>query len=74
MLKIGRYGEMKPWEKMRVTRKAYMRMRPWQGTGLTREKFEQVVADLPDEVFSIIHEDVQAELLTQIIFKLDSDD
>ena len=46
-------------------------MRPWEGTGLTREKFEQVVVDLPDDVFSIIHEDVQAELLTQALFKLD---
>lgn len=71
MRKIGRYGDVKPWEKMRVTRKKYMQMRPWEGTGLTRERFEQVVVDLPDEVFSIIHEDVQAELLTQALFKLD---
>lgn len=74
MRKTCRYGEVKPWDKMRISRKKYMRMRPWKGTGLTRERFEQVVVDLPDEIFSIIHEDIQAELLTQAIFKLDSVD
>ena len=46
MRRIGWYGEVKPWEKMCVTRADYMRMRPWQGTGLTRERFERVFVDL----------------------------
>lgn len=71
MRKLGRYGEVKPWEKMRVSRNDYMRMRPWKDCGMARERFEQVVVGLPDEVFGIIHEDVQAELLTQALFKLD---
>lgn len=70
-MKVTRYGEIKPWEKMRVTRQKYAEMRPWEGTGLTREEFERVVVELPEELFDAIYEDVEAELLVQKLFKID---
>ena len=38
-----------------------------RGNRTDRERFGQVVVELPDEVFSIIHEEVQAALLAQAI-------
>lgn len=70
MATSSRYGEVKPWERMRITRKQYAKMRPWKNSGMSREKFESMLVELPDEVFDVIYEDVRADILTEAIFNL----
>lgn len=58
----------KPWAILKVSRKQYCTARPWKAANLSRERFEKVLALLPDGMIDQIHLENDAERLIAATF------
>ena len=59
----------KPWAVLRVSRREYAAARPWTKAGMSRQEFESLILELPDEFFSHLRDEADAERLADAIFK-----
>lgn len=57
-----------PWAIFKVSRKQYCTSRPWKASGLSRERFEEMLALLPDGMIDQIHLENDAERLIAATF------
>ena len=58
----------KPWAILKVSRKQYCSARPWKRAGMSREKFEELIAILPEGFIDEIHLEADAEKLLAATF------
>lgn len=62
-------SQNKPWAILRASRRQYEAARPWKKAGMERKAFEDMILELPDELFSHLRDVADAERLADAIFK-----
>lgn len=63
----------KPWEKLKITKKTYLKAKPWKKAEMTREKFEKFIMELSQDFIDERRIDREAEMLLASIFGMESD-
>ena len=58
----------KPWAILKVSRKQYCTARPWTRAGMSRERFEEMIAILPEGMMDEIQLEADAERLIAAAF------
>jgi len=58
----------KPWATLKVSRRQYVAARPWKKAGMSRERFEEMIAILPDGIIDEIQLEADAERLIAAAF------
>lgn len=63
-----RYADLKPWDKLGISRRQYQASGPWKKAGIKRAVYEDILLSLPDEVLQGLKEEAEAERLVEMIF------
>jgi hypothetical protein len=58
----------KPWAILKVSRRQYAAARPWKKAGMSRERFEEMIAILPEGMIDEIQLEADAERLIAAAF------
>lgn len=67
---INNIKRVKPWAKLRVSRREYETARLWKKAGMTRQEYEKLIDAFPVEVLDGLKLEAEAENLVNAIFKL----
>ena len=65
---LNKLKSEKPWAILKVSRRQYETARPWVKANLPRQRFEELLAVLPDGFIDHVHRDAEAERLISAIF------
>lgn len=61
--------QVKPWSKLRLSRREYEKARLWKKAGLTRTEYESLIDALPTEILDGLKLEAEADKLVNAIFK-----
>lgn len=67
-------SSFKPWEKLKITRKVYLKAKPWKKAGMKREKYESLMMALPQDFIDAKAIDREAERLLAGLFGMEPDE
>ncbi len=56
---------LKPWQRLGITKKQYLSARPWKGTGLSRERYEEIIAIVPQDALNELKIEAEADALVE---------
>ncbi len=63
-----KFGNVTPWEKLSMSRKAYAAAKPWKKAGMKRSQFESLVVLLSDEMICELKREGDAERMLKKVF------
>lgn len=62
------FTDVKPWQKLGVSRKQYTAAKPWKKAGIKREIFEEMIVAIPDHLLQEMKREREAQELVDILF------
>lgn len=72
-MSIAKRSDIRPWAKLKLSRKSYEARRPWKAAGMPRAQFEALIEAMPVEVLDGLKLEAQAQMLLESVFGKDVD-
>jgi hypothetical protein len=60
--------QIKPWQRMRITRREYFAARPWKKAKMSRTKYERIIMAVPQEYLDEVRITAEAEAFVDSVF------
>lgn len=70
-MSILKKSEIRPWAKLKLSRKVYEARKPWKAAKMTRPQFEALIEIMPVEVLDGLKLEAQAQMLLENVFGKD---
>jgi hypothetical protein len=59
---------IKPWHRMRISRRQYFTDKPWKKAKMSRVKYERIIMPVPQEYLDEIRITAEAEAFVESVF------